>query len=98
MSLLGSVSLAARPALVFAIGLLLQHERGDRAALMSLGRYLRTLPSNDLRCAVLTADVEGATTLRAGVERAVETYRGRSDADADAWLNVQMQRVAPLRE
>jgi hypothetical protein len=96
-ALLGTATLAPRPALVLAIDRLRGADRGDHLALGSLRAHLRALSFVDVRCAALTAQVDGVTVLRAGVEDALVAYRGSADAHADAWLNREAQRAARHR-
>lgn len=96
-ALLGTTTLAPRPALVLAIDRLRRADRGDRVALGSLRAHLQALSFVDVRCTALTAQVDGATVLRAGVEEALVTYRGTATAQADAWLNLEAQRAARHR-
>lgn len=89
-------ALAPRPLLVLAIDRMFALDEGDRAALTTLRAHLRTLASNDARCRVLATTEHGVPALAIGVDEALRAYAGRSDDEADAWLNAQTQRVAAL--
>lgn len=96
-ALLGTATLAPRPALVLAIDRLRGLGRGDLRALDSLRAHLQSLSFVDVRCSALTDRADGVTVLRAGVEDALVAYRGSGAAHADAWLNRQAQHAARRR-